>query len=84
MRHAGWVRLAKTQTPTSLPRLGRRCAATQQRAVVIELGRVEEAWAAPGGLAYAEALAALAGGAKRDIRFVEGVWWRHENMRCKS
>ena len=41
--------------------------------MVIEFDRLEQAWAAPGSLAYAEALAALAGGAKRDIRFVERV-----------
>jgi uncharacterized protein (DUF1330 family) len=67
------VRLAKTQGLTSPPRLGRRCASTQQRAVVIEFGRLEQARVAPDSSAYAEALAALAGGAKRDIRFVEGV-----------
>ena len=66
------VRLAKTQTPTSLPRLGRRCAATEQRAVVIEFDRVGQARAVPDGSAYQEGLAALVG-AERDIRFVEGV-----------
>lgn len=66
------VRLARTQRTTSLPRLGRRCAATEQRAVVIEFDRVGQARAVPDGSAYQEGLAALVG-AERDIRFVEGV-----------
>ena len=65
----GWQR---PKGLTSLPRLGRRCAATEQRAVVIEFDRVGQARAVPDGSAYQEGLAALVG-AERDIRFVEGV-----------
>jgi hypothetical protein len=46
---------------------------SQHRAVVIEFDRVGQARVAPDSSAYAEALAGLAGGAKRDNRFVEGV-----------
>jgi uncharacterized protein (DUF1330 family) len=52
---------------------GRRCAATQQRAVVIEFDRVERTRSAHDSPAYQEVLAALAGGAERDIRIVAGV-----------
>jgi uncharacterized protein (DUF1330 family) len=65
--------VGKDHALTSLPRLGRRCAAIQQRAAVIEFDRLEQARAAPDSSAYAEALAALVDGAKRDIRFVEGL-----------
>ena len=42
-----------------------------QRTVVIEFDSVEQAKAAHDSPAYQEALAALAGGAERDIRIVE-------------
>jgi|SRR5689334_14708916 uncharacterized protein (DUF1330 family) len=45
----------------------------KQRTVVIEFDSVEQARAAHDSPAYQEALAALAGGAERDIRIVEGV-----------
>lgn len=45
----------------------------QQRTVVIEFDSVEQAKATHDSPAYQEALAALAGGAERDIRIVEGV-----------
>ncbi|WP_262267833.1 DUF1330 domain-containing protein [Microvirga yunnanensis] len=45
----------------------------QQRTVVIEFDSVEQARAAHDSPAYQEALAALGGGAERDIRIVEGV-----------
>ena len=45
----------------------------QQRTVVIEFDSVEQARAAHDSPAYQEALAALAGGAERDIRVVEGL-----------
>jgi uncharacterized protein (DUF1330 family) len=48
-------------------------AGLQQRTVVIEFDSVEQAQAAHDSLAYQEALAALAGGAERDIRIVEGA-----------
>jgi uncharacterized protein (DUF1330 family) len=48
-------------------------AGLQQRTVVIEFDTVEQARAAHDSPAYQEALAALAGGAERDIRIVEGV-----------
>lgn len=48
-------------------------AGLQQRTVVIEFDSVEQAKAAHDSPAYQEALAALAGGAERDIRIVEGV-----------
>lgn len=44
-----------------------------QRTVVIEFDSVEQAKAAHDSPAYQEALAALAGGAERDIRIVEGT-----------
>ncbi|RVU15793.1 DUF1330 domain-containing protein [Methylobacterium oryzihabitans] len=44
-----------------------------QRTVVIEFDSVEQAKAAHDSEAYQEALAALAGGAQRDIRIVEAV-----------
>ena len=44
-----------------------------QRTVVIEFDSVEQARAAHDSPAYQEALAALADGAERDIRIVEGV-----------
>jgi uncharacterized protein (DUF1330 family) len=43
------------------------------RTVVIEFDSVEQARAAHDSPAYQEALTALAGGAERDIRIVEGV-----------
>ena len=43
------------------------------RTVLIEFDSVEAARAAHDGPAYQEALAALAGGADREIRIVEGV-----------
>ncbi len=48
-------------------------AGLQQRTVIIEFDSVEAARAAHDSPAYQEALAALAGGADRDIRIVEGV-----------
>ncbi|HVL70910.1 MAG TPA: DUF1330 domain-containing protein [Beijerinckiaceae bacterium] len=48
-------------------------AGLQQRTVVIEFDSVDQARAAHDGAAYQEALAALAGGAERDIRIVEGA-----------
>ena len=48
-------------------------AGLQQRTVVIEFDSVEQAQAAHDSPAYQEALAALGGGAERDIRIVEGV-----------
>jgi uncharacterized protein (DUF1330 family) len=44
-----------------------------QRTVVIEFDSVEQAKATHDSTAYQEALAALAGGAERDIRIVEGA-----------
>lgn len=43
------------------------------RTVVIEFDSVEQAMATHDSPAYQEALAALGGGAKRDIRIVEGA-----------
>ena len=48
-------------------------AGLQQRTVVIEFDSVAQARAAHDSPAYQEALAALAGGAERDIRIIEGV-----------
>jgi uncharacterized protein (DUF1330 family) len=48
-------------------------AGLQQRTVLIEFDSVEAARAAHDSPAYQEALAALAGGADREIRIVEGV-----------
>jgi uncharacterized protein (DUF1330 family) len=48
-------------------------AGLQQRTVLIEFDSVEAARAAHDSPAYREALAALAGGADRDIRIVEGL-----------
>ncbi|RDJ20952.1 DUF1330 domain-containing protein [Bosea caraganae] len=48
-------------------------AGLQQRTVVIEFDSLEQATAAHDSPAYQEALAALAGGAERDIRLIEGV-----------
>jgi uncharacterized protein (DUF1330 family) len=48
-------------------------AGLQQRTVVIEFDSVEQAKAAHDSPAYQEALAALADGADRDIRIVEGT-----------
>jgi uncharacterized protein (DUF1330 family) len=48
-------------------------AGLQQRTVLMEFDSVEAARAAHDGPAYQEALAALAGGADREIRIVEGV-----------
>jgi uncharacterized protein (DUF1330 family) len=45
----------------------------QQRVVLIEFADVEAARAAHDGPAYQEALAALDGGARREIRIVPGV-----------
>ena len=45
----------------------------QQRVVVIEFDSVDQAIATHDSAAYQEALKALAGGADRDIRIVEGV-----------
>ena len=45
----------------------------QQRVVLIEFDSVEQAVAAHDSPAYQEALRALAGGADRDIRIVEGI-----------
>jgi uncharacterized protein (DUF1330 family) len=48
-------------------------AGLQQRTVLIEFDSVEAARAAHDSPAYQEAVAALAGGADRDIRIVEGL-----------
>ena len=48
-------------------------AGLQQRTVLLEFDSVEAARAAHESPAYQEALAALAGGADREIRIVEGV-----------
>jgi uncharacterized protein (DUF1330 family) len=48
-------------------------AGLQQRTVVIEFDSVEQAKAAHDSPDYQEALAALADGAERDIRIVEGA-----------
>lgn len=48
-------------------------AGLQQRTVIIELDSVEQAQTAYGSVPYREALAALDGGAGRDIRIVEGA-----------
>ena len=48
-------------------------AGLQQRTVLIEFDNVEAARAAHDSPAYQEALAALAGGADREIRIVEGL-----------
>ncbi|WP_342360528.1 DUF1330 domain-containing protein [Terrarubrum flagellatum] len=48
-------------------------AGLQQRTVLIEFDSVEQAKAAHDSAAYQEALAALAKGAERDIRIIEGV-----------
>jgi uncharacterized protein (DUF1330 family) len=48
-------------------------AGLAQRTVVIEFDSVDQARAAHDGPAYQEALAALAGGAERDMRIVEGA-----------
>ena len=48
-------------------------AGKQTRTVIIEFDSVEAATAAHDGVAYQEALAALDGGAVRDLRIVPGV-----------
>ena len=48
-------------------------AGLQERTVLLEFDSVEAARAAHDSPAYQEALAALAGGADRDIRIVEGL-----------
>ena len=48
-------------------------AGLQQRTVLIEFDSVEAARAAHDSAAYQEALVALAGGADREIRIVEGL-----------
>lgn len=48
-------------------------AGLDQRTVLIEFDSVEQARATHDSPAYQEALAALAGGAERDLRIVEGV-----------
>ena len=48
-------------------------AGLQRRTVLIEFDSVEAARAAHDSPAYREALAALAGGADREIRIVEGL-----------
>jgi uncharacterized protein (DUF1330 family) len=48
-------------------------AGLQQRTVIIEFDSVEQAQSAYGSAPYRKALAALDGGAERDIRIVEGV-----------
>jgi uncharacterized protein (DUF1330 family) len=45
----------------------------EQRVVLIEFDSVQQAVAAHDSPAYQEALKALAGGADRDIRIVEGI-----------
>ena len=48
-------------------------AGIQQRTVLLEFDSVEAARAAHDGPGYQEALRALAGGADREIRIIEGV-----------
>ncbi len=48
-------------------------AGIQQRTVLLEVVSVEAARAAHDGPGYQEALRALAGGADREIRIIEGV-----------
>ncbi|TAJ33689.1 DUF1330 domain-containing protein [Bosea sp. (in: a-proteobacteria)] len=48
-------------------------AGLEQRTVLIEFDSVEHARTVHDSPAYQEALAALAGGAERDIRIIEGV-----------
>jgi uncharacterized protein (DUF1330 family) len=48
-------------------------AGLQERTVLLEFDSVDAARAAHDSPAYQEALAALAGGADRDIRIVEGL-----------
>ena len=48
-------------------------AGLNQRTVLIEFDSVEQAKATHDSPAYQEALAAMAGGAERDLRIVEGV-----------
>jgi uncharacterized protein (DUF1330 family) len=48
-------------------------AGLQQRTVLIEFDSVEQAKAAHDSPAYQEALAALSGGAERDMRIIEGA-----------
>ncbi len=48
-------------------------AGVKERTVLIEFDSVEQAKAAHDSPAYQEALAAMAGGAKRDLRVVEGI-----------
>ncbi len=48
-------------------------AGLQQRIVIIEFDSVEQAKSTHDSPAYQEALAALAGGADREIRIVEGL-----------
>jgi uncharacterized protein (DUF1330 family) len=48
-------------------------AGLQQRTVIIEFDSVEQAKAAHDSPGYQEALAALAGGADREIRIIEGL-----------
>ncbi|SIQ49993.1 DUF1330 domain-containing protein [Bosea sp. TND4EK4] len=48
-------------------------AGLDQRTVLIEFDSVEHARTVHDSPAYQEALAALAGGAERDIRIIEGV-----------
>lgn len=48
-------------------------AGLKERTVVIEFDSVAQAMATHDSPAYQEALAALAGGAERDIRIVEGA-----------
>jgi uncharacterized protein (DUF1330 family) len=48
-------------------------AGLQQRTVVVEFPSLAQALAAHDGPAYQAALKALAGGAERDLRLIEGV-----------
>jgi uncharacterized protein (DUF1330 family) len=65
---AGGGRFLARGTPAQVYESG-----MQQRTVLIEFDSVEQAKAAHDSPAYQEALAALAGGAMRDIRIIEGV-----------
>ena len=65
---AGGGRILVRGTPSHVYEAG-----LEQRTVVIEFDSVEHAKAAHDSAAYQEALKALAGGAERDIRIVEGV-----------
>ena len=77
---AAYAKLADRRSPPAGGRMLARGmpaqvyeAGLQQRTVLIEFDSVEAARAAHDSPAYQEAMAALAGGADRDIRIVEGL-----------